>query len=165
MSVNAYLVGSPADKKFQEYSRALHRRRLRPGQKSFTQKQQDNLVELYSVSVAGGAKEGYLDRISGLESFTMLDEAFGRKTYELFFPNPEHSNDAHTWTEIDPAAFIETGRKLANEWDSLRRKDEESIRAQLFNNQVSGYLSQLIAFGFLAQKLNRRRKTARVVLC
>lgn len=165
MSVNAYLVGSPAEKKFQEYSKVFRRQRNRPGQKQRTERQQANLLKAHSAAVDGGAKEGYLDRISGLESFKMLDEAFGRETYDLFFPNPEYSNGEHTWTEIDPAAFVETGRKLVKEWDGLKHWNNLSTREKLFSNQVSDYLLQLITFGLLAQKIGKRRKTVRVVIC
>jgi len=159
MSVNIYLDGSPAYQKFQVYCDYLDKQRLRPGQKTYTEKQIENLRKKYAAAVDGGAATGYLDRISGLESFTMLTEAFGRETYHLFFPNPEYlDGENNRVSEINPAEFIEAARTLAKEWNTLRERDEASIRAQLFNNQVSDYLSQLIKFGLLVEKLGKRRK-------
>jgi hypothetical protein len=169
MSANAYLEGSPAFKKFGEFQNIVFHQRLRPGQKHTTSRQEAIVVKAYKAATDGGASEGYLDRISGLESFMMLDEAFGRKTYELFFPNPEYSDDDSRWTEIEPAAFAHTARILLAEWATLRRQDDEStVRAKLFNNRVAGYLRELMQFSSLAQSIiskKRNKSRAVVVLC
>src|SRR5712692_7530345 len=101
MSINIYLQGSEAYKKFQEYCNFMSSE-FRSNRKPSETK----IIEMFNRAEEGGAASGYLDRITGIGKFDVLKEVFGFDVYNRLFNEPEYNNDECCFSELKPESFL-----------------------------------------------------------
>jgi len=131
------------------------------------------IIEMFNRAEEGGAASGYLDRITGIGKFDVLKEVFGFDVYNRLFPEPEYDNEDHHFSEIKPKEFVKKVRELDAQllkkglggrvYDKGHKK--ENVKMSLLGFTADQYLNELLEFGLLAVKLNKRRKKLHVIFC